>query len=64
MADTYAHMCRDGHVEIGHNDSSDEHCPLCRALADAVMWRDRYEAANQAHDATIKHANSLLDWHQ
>jgi len=28
---SYAHMCRDGHIEIGHNDSSHEICPLCRA---------------------------------
>ena len=27
---SYAHMCRDGHVQIGHNDSSSELCPLCR----------------------------------
>ena len=29
----YAHMCRDGHQQIGHNDSEHEMCPLCRALA-------------------------------
>ena len=29
---TYAHMCRDGHPEVGYNDSSeDERCPVCRA---------------------------------
>ena len=28
----YASMCRSDHVEIAHNDSSDERCPLCRAL--------------------------------
>jgi hypothetical protein len=28
---TYAHMCRDDHIQIGHNDSSCELCPLCRA---------------------------------
>jgi len=28
----YPHMCRDGHVEIGHRDSDvSERCPLCRA---------------------------------
>lgn len=27
----YPHMCRDGHVEIGHSDS-DNGCPLCAAL--------------------------------
>lgn len=29
---TYAHMCRDGHEEIGHRSQS-EMCPLCVALA-------------------------------
>lgn len=28
----YAHTCRDGHAQIGHNDSEHERCPLCRAL--------------------------------
>jgi hypothetical protein len=35
----YAHMCRDGHVQIGHNDSGDdERCPVCRETdrADAL----------------------------
>jgi len=28
---SYPHMCRDGHVQIGHSDSGDdERCPLCR----------------------------------
>lgn len=26
----YAHMCRDDHVQIGHNDSTHERCPMCR----------------------------------
>ncbi len=30
---SYAHMCRDGHAQIGHSDSSHEQCPLCRAMA-------------------------------
>lgn len=33
---SYAHMCRDDHVEIGHNDSSDERCPVCY-LCDALI---------------------------
>lgn len=32
----YAHMCREDHVEIGHNDSENERCPLCRVL-DALI---------------------------
>jgi hypothetical protein len=39
---TYAHMCRDGHEQIGHNDSEHEMCPLCRALAQP---RDLVDAA-------------------
>lgn len=31
-AETYAHMCRIDHEQIGHNDSEHEECPLCRAL--------------------------------
>lgn len=33
MTFSYAHMCRDQHIQIGHSDSGgDERCPLCRAL--------------------------------
>lgn len=27
---SYAHMCRDEHEQIGHNDSEHELCPMCR----------------------------------
>src|SRR3990167_10743118 len=30
----YPHMCRDGHKEIGHRDSEQEQCPLCRIKAE------------------------------
>jgi hypothetical protein len=30
-------MCRDDHVQIGHNDSEHEMCPLCRAHAVNAM---------------------------
>jgi len=30
---SYPHMCRDGHIQIGHADSEHEQCPLCRAMA-------------------------------
>jgi hypothetical protein len=44
MTHTYAHMCRDGHVQIGHNDSEYEMCQLCRTrtLLQRVMdtWED------------------------
>jgi xanthine/CO dehydrogenase XdhC/CoxF family maturation factor len=32
MATTFPHMCRDGHVEIGHRDSESEQCPVCVLL--------------------------------
>lgn len=34
MANEYAHMCRDGHHEIGFNDPEDKYgelCPMCAA---------------------------------
>lgn len=34
---SYPHMCRMDHEEIGHRDSSEERCPMCR-------MRDEYEA--------------------
>lgn len=46
----YPHMCRDGHVEIGHADSGDdERCPACRG-------RDR---ADQA-EALLAEADELI----
>lgn len=30
-------MCRDEHQEIGHSDSENERCPLCRAI-DALSY--------------------------
>jgi hypothetical protein len=37
---TYAHMCRDEHVQIGHNDSEHEMCPLCQAKAEVGRLHD------------------------
>lgn len=28
----YPHTCRDDHIEIGHSDSENERCPVCRLL--------------------------------
>lgn len=58
---TYSHMCRDGHPQIGHRDSSSEMCPLCRAQAALVMiseWgndKDVYgkDAEEMIHEAKI-----------
>jgi uncharacterized small protein (DUF1192 family) len=67
---SYAHMCRDGHTQIGHNDSSDdERCPLCRALADserlkAELARIRGLPRLAALDAEIEWLRALLRRHQ
>lgn len=43
---SYPHMCRDGHIEIGHSDSGDdERCPLCQTIAALEQIRD--EAATK-----------------
>lgn len=40
-ATNYAHMCRDGHAQIGHNISSDdERCPPCQAIAALVAIKE------------------------
>lgn len=35
---SYPHMCRDGHPEIGHS-GDDEVCPLCKAQAEIEHLR-------------------------
>ena len=37
MSQSYPHMCRDGHIEIGHADSEHERCPLCRVIDHGTM---------------------------
>lgn len=40
-ATTYAHFCRDGHVQIGHNESRDnELCPMCHAVSALEAIKD------------------------
>lgn len=49
---SYPHMCRDGHVEIGHADSEHEMCPLCLANSRIAFL--------QAHnDATVDDSELL-----
>lgn len=43
MSNSYPHMCRDEHVEIGHSDSESEMCPMCTVLA-ALAESARREA--------------------
>lgn len=54
---TYAHMCRDQHIEIGHNDSGeDERCPLCQALD--ALEQIRMVCIDNAGD-TVRHDLAL-----
>lgn len=55
MSHSYAHMCRDGHVQIGHNDSEHEQCPLCRAMAALVQIADMADG----RDLSGKDAESM-----
>lgn len=48
MSRSYPHMCRMDHVEIGHRDSSEERCPLCRAIDDRDAALARAEKAEEA----------------
>lgn len=56
---TYPHMCRDGHAEIGHSVSGFEPeelaCPVCRALSQ----RDRLRARVASLESTIR---TVLSW--
>ena len=45
---TYAHMCRMDHVEIGHNDSEHELCPLCRMQNERDALAERAERLHKA----------------
>jgi hypothetical protein len=33
-------MCRVDHIEIGHNDSSEDRCPLCRCIDERDELRE------------------------
>jgi hypothetical protein len=46
---TYAHMCRDGHVQIGHRDGEHEQCPLCRVMS---ALQDAYDYIEVNDDGT------------
>jgi hypothetical protein len=63
MTYSYPHMCRDEHIQIGHNDSEHERCPLCRALDRAVSaeraMQEMMEVARQA-DAEIERLRAAL----
>jgi hypothetical protein len=43
----YPHMCRCGHVEIGHADSECELCPLCAVIAQRDALADELVALRE-----------------
>src|SRR5262245_7030366 len=54
---SYAHMCRDEHIETGHNDSEHEMCPLCRALAE----NEQVRGERDSHWEVIKDAAAQIE---
>lgn len=61
MSRNYAHMCQDEHIEIGHNDSEHEMCPLCRAIAERDKLREVNAALLAVAIAVVDHQNSVFD---
>ncbi len=50
----YAHMCRDDHPQVGHNDSEHECCPVCRERDRADRAESNLAAERQARE-TLEH---------
>lgn len=47
---SYPHMCRDEHVQIGHADNSSELCPLCRVINERDALRAEVKRLTGAGD--------------
>lgn len=45
---SYPHMCRMDHEEIGHRDSNSERCPVCRRDDDITAAQARIEKLTAA----------------
>lgn len=58
---SYAHMCRDGHIQIGHNDSEHEECPYCRLLNLLDRVEDEYSDDQYLSLATLSEIREVLD---
>lgn len=56
MPRAYPHMCRMDHVEIGHADSSEERCPLCRAIDDTDYVRNQLSALQKRYNRLARFA--------
>ena len=48
---TFAHMCQDEHVRIGHKDSEYERCPLCRVLDELAALKAALRALDRFYQA-------------
>lgn len=58
---TFAHMCRDGHVIIGHNNSEHEMCPLCSVLSILRSLVDVIDVHYQRDFFTaLEHARTMI----
>ena len=52
-ANSYPHMCRDGHAQIGHS-TEDEMCPVCKAESLLAKCREALVSAESyLNDANI-----------
>jgi hypothetical protein len=56
-------MCRDGHIQIGHQDSEHEQCPVCRlvsALESAREFIDGSDEAPRQRDRLLREIDFAL----
>jgi hypothetical protein len=49
-----AHMCRDDHIQIWHNDGEHEQCPLCLANYEIERLNDLLAASERLRDHATK----------
>lgn len=52
----YAHMCRMDHVQIGHNESEHEECPLCRANSEC---QEQSRLLGMSGERELKHLGQI-----
>jgi hypothetical protein len=59
----YPHTCADEHQPIGHSDSEQELCPLCRALNALEALEQAYSNKHspQHRAASLSHAQAVLN---
>lgn len=55
---SYPHMCRDGHVEIGHSDAKNEElCPLCHAMS--ALYQIEHDAGRSGPLDQVEALNKI-----